>query len=311
VRRICAFPIATALTVAALAGASAASAATEVGSNCLADAGPTNETLVQLARAPGASLPISAPTAGVVTKWTVNLISIPGEFPQTLKVLRPTANPKGFTVITESAPQPVVGGANSFDAQIPVQAGDRFGLFSTKNTLYCSAASSATDIAGKFTGNATVGSTPTFTELAKAQVAVAATIEPDVDGDGYGDETQDKCPQVAAFQVPCPVVTLGSAPITHKSSVLLLVATSSQAPVSVAGTVKVGKGKPVTLSGGAQTVAPGKLAQFALKFSKKLSSKLAELSSKQSLKLAITATATDSIGRLTTSSSIVKLKGQG
>jgi hypothetical protein len=36
-----------------------------------------------------------------------------------------------------------------------------------------------------------------------AELLVAATIEPDADGDGFGDETQDKCPTQAATAGPC------------------------------------------------------------------------------------------------------------
>jgi hypothetical protein len=40
------------------------------------------------------------------------------------------------------------------------------------------------------------------------EVYLQATVEPDADGDGFGDETQDKCPTVAAPTDGCPPVTL-------------------------------------------------------------------------------------------------------
>jgi hypothetical protein len=40
------------------------------------------------------------------------------------------------------------------------------------------------------------------TEVAE-ELLVQATIEPDADGDGYGDETQDQCPTQASTQGPC------------------------------------------------------------------------------------------------------------
>jgi hypothetical protein len=33
---------------------------------------------------------------------------------------------------------------------------------------------------------------------------VSAVLEPDADGDGFGDETQDQCPTNATTQGPCP-----------------------------------------------------------------------------------------------------------
>jgi hypothetical protein len=38
---------------------------------------------------------------------------------------------------------------------------------------------------------------------ATGELLVAATIEPDADGDGFGDETQDQCPSQATTQGPC------------------------------------------------------------------------------------------------------------
>jgi hypothetical protein len=35
------------------------------------------------------------------------------------------------------------------------------------------------------------------------ELLVAGSIEPDADGDGFGDETQDKCPTQATTQGPC------------------------------------------------------------------------------------------------------------
>jgi hypothetical protein len=36
------------------------------------------------------------------------------------------------------------------------------------------------------------------------RVDVGAVLEPDADGDGFGDETQDACPSDASTQGPCP-----------------------------------------------------------------------------------------------------------
>ena len=40
-------------------------------------------------------------------------------------------------------------------------------------------------------GEAAVGSTSAFTSSPNTQLDLAATLEPDCDGDGFGDETQD------------------------------------------------------------------------------------------------------------------------
>lgn len=47
--------------------------------------------------------------------------------------------------------------------------------------------------------------TPYVTPLAGVGPWVEALVEPDADRDGFGDETQDRCPNDAATQAPCPV----------------------------------------------------------------------------------------------------------
>jgi hypothetical protein len=45
-------------------------------------------------------------------------------------------------------------------------------------------------------------------------VNISAVVEPDQDGDGYGDVSQDGCPHLAAAHDPCPApaVTVSKAP---------------------------------------------------------------------------------------------------
>jgi hypothetical protein len=310
--------IAGALAVVLLVAAPGASAATEFGSSCVGDAAAPDYTVIQLGD-------LAAPVPGVITKWKLSVVSeAPAQLPEQLKVLRATGTPNQFQVIGESAMSNVSPGANEFDTRISVQAGDRLGLFggSEVGALYCRT-EIPTDKFGAFKGNATTGSTVTsLGEEANAQVPVLAVIEPDADNDGYGDETQDKCPQNAAFQVPCPVVTLETFPVPAKKSVTLLVTDDSKAAVAISGVVKVpqvkatksgSKGKKaetIQLTAASQTVEPGKIARFEVVFPKSLQSRLKELSAKKSLTLNLTATATDPVNRLTTSAVAVKLKGQ-
>jgi hypothetical protein len=48
-----------------------------------------------------------------------------------------------------------------------------------------------------------LGATPQGSVTATGELLVQATIEPDADNDGFGDETQDQCPTQAATQGPC------------------------------------------------------------------------------------------------------------
>jgi hypothetical protein len=151
------------------------------------------------------------------------------------------------------------------------------------------------------------------------RVAVSAVVEPDLDGDGFGDETQDKCPQSAAFQAACPQIGLDLFAVAERGSATLIVTADHEAPVTVTATAPTGKAAKkkrasssakVTIQGGTQTVVPGRLFQFKLKFPSKLKSELKALPAKKSVKLAISATAKNLVGQTTTTTTTVKLKGQ-
>jgi hypothetical protein len=302
------------LTALALIAVPGASAATEFGSNCTATAALPNGFIWQTGGAPTRPLPSAAPISGVITKWKIALTNeaMGITVPQQLKVVRPTGLPKQVQVIAESAFAGVVAGANAFETRLPVKAGDLLGLAGTTEIggLYCESPF-LEDRVGAATGNPPVGSTVTAAEEAGGlQLAAAAIIEPDADNDGFGDETQDKCPQSAATQAACPVAALSASATAKKGLVNVLVTSTVQAPVTVAGTVKLGGGKSAKPSGGTQTVAPGVLAKFTVPFPKKLKSKLKQLSRKHSLTLTLTITAPNVTGAVSTSTLKVKLKGQ-
>src|SRR5262249_41448237 len=137
-------------------------------------------------------LPIAAPAPGVVTQMKVNLAtSTPGV---ELKVLEPGGYPNDFHVVSETPLMTTVPGQNVFETRIPVKAGYRFGIYGPEGTTpYCHTAY-AQDTMGLALGDLQVGSTASFTMETQALVPIAATIEPDADGDSFGDETQDACP---------------------------------------------------------------------------------------------------------------------
>ncbi len=234
---------AAAIAVSLLSGllwTSGAVAATDVGSVCTTEFEVNNLTVIPLANVSSA-LPIAAPSAGVVTSWRITSGAAAAD-PQRLEVVRPTANKNEFGLVAESAVQNVVKGVNSFDARIPVKAGDRFGNFGgmTTPTLFCSGKSG--DTMGIFIGKLLTTDAPVFfNEGALERAPVSATIEPDADGDGFGDETQDKCPQSAAFQVPCPQIAIEDFAVVGKAAVTMVVTTDRSAPVTVTASAKAGK----------------------------------------------------------------------
>jgi hypothetical protein len=315
-RLACALAVACVATLAV--GAASASAAVEFGSSCTADraAEGGQYTLIGLSEN-GTS--IAAPVSGVITEWKINLVpEVEFAIPQALKVFRPTPNPSQFTVVGESAPEYVVSGANAFATRIPVQTGDHLGLYGNGpiGTLYCEEEAGPGDTMGPVEGNVPTGSTATVVEPAEDLVPVRAKIEPDVDNDGYGDETQDLCPSNASTHgacppppVPAPPLKLDAFPIAQKGSVMVLVDTSASAPVTVTGSAKTKKGA-VSMASAPTLITPGQFGKVVLLFPASLKKALRKLPRSKSLSLTITASAPNAAGPASTATTKVSLKGQ-
>jgi len=306
-RRSLAVVLAVGTLMATMMGQTA-HAATEFGDNCAGNASSGAPVTFFALTAIGRPVLLTAPVSGVITKWK-STIAAAGSFPQNVRVLRQNG-PKTVQVVAEASGV-LNPGANTLDARLPVQAGDRLGLFGTgpAGTFYCELPGPE-DAFGVFLGGGP-GQTVEFLEVKdEAGIPVAAVIEPDVDGDGFGDETQDQCPQSASFQAACPVITLSTSKQVRKGSVLIVVTTDNPAPVTVKGIVKLGKGKKAKLNGGTKSLTPGVLGKFTLKFPQKLKAKLKELPRKRSLTLNVTVTGTNVAGQVTTKTLKVKLKGQ-
>lgn len=307
--------IAAALAISLL-GTASASAATEFGDTCSGeDAAPGNYSLTTLS-SPDSSLPLTAPVGGVITKVKVqNSIPFPFTVPTEVKLLRSTGG-NSFTVVNQVAVQ-VGSGQTTADARMPVLAGDRLGLhgapFSYEGSpiegisIYCD---EVEGVLGATIGNAGVGSTTNFEPATDGRVPLAAVIEPDADNDGFGDETQDACPQSPTTQVACPVVTLSSSATAGKKSVTLLLTGTTPANVTVNGKVALGKGKKAKLKGGTKGVVPGAFTKFKLKFPAKLIKRLKELPPSKKLTLKVTSTAPNVAAAPTKKVIKVKLKGQ-
>jgi len=302
----------SAVIAISLLGASGATAATQAGSTCIGN--ESTEDFLLFGLATGGSPPAAIPSDGVITKWTFNIVPIPpGFISQNLKILRPSS-PGQFQVIGESGLQPISSGLNTFATRIPVHSGDLIGvngfIEGESASVYCETGNPG-DRLGVIAGSPGPGSNVTqLDEESSLQVPITVSVEPDADNDGFGDETQDACPQSAATQVACPLVTLSTTKQVRKGSVVIVVASSTEAPVTVKGVVNLGKGRKARLNGGTKSLTPGALGKFTLKFSRKLKKKLKELSLKQKLTLKVTVTGTNVAGQVTTKTLKVKLKGQ-
>jgi hypothetical protein len=311
--------IAIAVLGAMLVVPAAASAAIEVGDDCIANEAEGGLSMLALKRGAPGPLPLTTPMDGVATGWRVRS-NIGYDVVEAMQVSRSTGVANQLLIVGESRPETIVTqGNNAFATRIPVKAGDHFGAtYSIVDIARCSATGDPGDEVAAFEGGG-VGGTVTYITGTQIRIPLVVSIEPDKDGDGYGDETQDKCPQMAAAQGPCPLVALDSLVSALKGSVSVLVATDTSAPVTVTGSVKLGAKKPkgkarssasLELKAGTQTVAPPKIARFTLRLPPILKSQLRALPPSKSLKLRVSASAGNAAGQTTADVSTVKLKGQ-
>ena len=95
-------------------------------------------------------------------------------------------------------PVPATATTATFAARMPVIANDRLGLMSLDGAPACLINNqSISDVVNQGTTDDPPGSfTLAGSGLANERVNVSAQLEPDIDSDGFGDETQDRCPGV-------------------------------------------------------------------------------------------------------------------
>jgi hypothetical protein len=284
----------------------AVAASSTFGNACSINSNTTNtETVVMTGRSGANPLQVAAPVAGVITKVAIS-VGGPGPFPSTVKSVRPNGG-TSYTVIAESASISITSAVSTYNVRVPVAAGDLLGLAGTPQTLLCSTPN-AGDTVVIADGDLRPGATVNLGPSTNTALPLVATIEPDGDHDGYGDDTQDACPQSAAAHTACPVVTLDSFAAGARKAITLAVVTNLQAQVAVTGTVRVNH-HSLQLTGGTAGVSPGQLGLFKVRLPGALKAALASLPANKSIKVTLTATAPNIVGGPSTHQTRVRLFG--
>lgn len=288
-----------------LMGAGQTKAATEVGTACTANsavAAGIEGIVFPLANGSAAAPPARVPTAGVLTRWTVRHSGL-DTFAQRLKVLRIAPTGTDVQVLAQSELQPIAAGSGWFPIRASVQPGDLLGLNGPIGALACSPVA-AGDRAATTSSDVQPGGSEPFTELSGSQPAVAALVEPDADGDGHGDETQDGCPASAIYQGACPPLDLRTTLVRREGAILVKVRASSEAVVRVFGQVRWkvrqpkkrgGGNRRLTVGlpgGGERTVVPGATKTFRVALTKPVKRRLGRLTKRQALRPKLTIVAT-------------------
>ncbi|MBI2690872.1 MAG: hypothetical protein HYX29_02830 [Solirubrobacterales bacterium] len=186
-------------------------------------------TLPAVDWAPGG---LSAPSSGVITRWRMSIGAFTNQTitvaPQVYSITGAGLNGR-YTALRTGAfrPVPESGGALTFPERLAIGTNDRIGLSLTINgpagsnpfvlspttnpsSAYFYAFTPALADGDFFLTNGLVSGIST-------RIVLNADVEPDIDFDGFGDETQDGCPQRADVSGACPPPVIGT-PVYSKGS---------------------------------------------------------------------------------------------
>jgi len=192
-------------------GASSASAAQTFGSDLTQPASTTPAScsgggctdLVTAFRT-GNTHPSTSPISGVVVSFGVKV-----SFTGSLTFVLGHADMSGNGVVTSTGPttNPAAAGTYSVPARTPVTAGDQLGLtYGIGGNHALPSGCGTGPFRYVYTPALVQGNPPQAQSLhGSCDELINATVEPDADHDGYGDETQDQCPTNASTHASCPV----------------------------------------------------------------------------------------------------------
>jgi hypothetical protein len=202
--------------------------------------------IMQLSSATGNPYVVPA-GGGVITSWNT------GISPAGALVKLRTYSGAGLTlhVAAESEVATLAAPLQAFPTRIKVAGGQLIGLSlkgvgATPTVMLadCDAPSAPSDVIGLTISPSPVGSDETVSTAPGGLISVSAKVEPDADGDGFGDETQDSCASSALTQGACPPPCGGLAP--------------TQIGTANGDAIKGTKGKDVIVALGSDDVVKGR-----------------------------------------------------
>jgi hypothetical protein len=209
----------------------------EVGNPCVADGTEPGATMIGL-NSQG-SLPFTQPNIPpegkwVITRWKAQVGIGLGPLKQQL-IASHQVGEEDDRKVGESAVETLVPGSNEFATRIPVSEYDHVGLNGPEGTLVCH---QSMNVAGRVKGSFVTGEARHFEVLVNLGVPVTVKVEPDRDGDGYGDETQVECPWLALAHENCRSLTVSAVPTVTKGAIVLQIKTGLPTTATVSGFVK-------------------------------------------------------------------------
>ena len=148
----------------------------------------------------------TTPSAGVVTSFSYNANSRAGQIRALF--FAPTTTPGTWALLAKSSLASITPSTRStIPSRIPVPAGAVLGLQTTVSGMNCAGPGAADDVSSySSVYNPDTSATLTVSSNVPGyRWNISVVLESDADGDGYGDVSQDLCPQSAQTQAACPV----------------------------------------------------------------------------------------------------------
>jgi len=272
----------------------------------------------------------TVPSAGVITSWSwdAGANTVPN---LVFKVARHVSGDDYTITGTSLAGTQTANSVNTYPARISVQAGDVIGVFQNGGT--CGSIEGSGDSYETVPSDEPLGSTTTYTPYTEWRFPVAATLEPDADGDGYGDETQDQCPTNASTHGPCPSSQPPASPPSQTSTpkdftapvisasiartlrlskhgtISFTLSSNENASGTATGTISVPNvSKLVRFNRAKVKLSSGKRSKITLKLSKNGLKAVRKALAHHHLKAKLTVTVKDAAGNQTVKKLTVKLR---
>ena len=183
-----------------LLGASPAGAAVTIGETFAPPFTCSSGATLFVSGSPPAGPSYAVPTSGVITSWSFQTNATPAT---TMRFKVGRGTPTSLTTVARGPLEvPEASTVNTFPVRAPVQAGDVIGFSKPAGDFSGCGVSVAGFTFSASTIDTALGSTDTFVAIG-ARAPISAQLEPDADGDGFGDETQDLCPSDADTVKAC------------------------------------------------------------------------------------------------------------
>lgn len=279
------------------AAASAPAAAVGVGWRCDPNATVAGQTFLAATKPEISSVEAVVPwdADAVITGWEVDSVHELGPTAQRLEVYEARNEANQYAKVGESNMEMLKGRGNTFDTRIPVDGGESVGLWGPNGTLVCNQEDGATSL--RSDGGGALGETKAFVSEAGIGTPAVAWVERDADHDGFGDETQDRCPDRRSIGRDCPISLKVWDTTVKRCAITLAVTPDADTRIHVRGEVlwyarQEGKDAAnqgerrlvgVKLSGGERVVQRGRTARFSVPLREPLLGRLRRLSASRSI----------------------------